>query len=85
MNWENKKVQYTVDIELVLDRLSEVLNLMDTVYFGLKKEKTEKQVLDCFMCIRHNVQEIYTLAEKTIHSVKNSEETSEVLQVKHDR
>lgn len=80
MNWEDKKVQYTSDMESVLDRLSEVLNLMDTVYFGLKKEKTEKQVLDCFMCIRRNVQEIYTFAEKTIHNIQNNEGT-----MKHDR
>lgn len=73
MNWDDKKMRYTADMELVLDRLSEVLNLMDTVYFGLKKEKTEKQVLDCFMCIRRNVQEIYTIAEKTIHNIKNDE------------
>lgn len=67
MNQEDKKEQYKADMELVLERLSEVLNLMDTVYFGLEKEKTEKQVLDCFMCIRHNVQGIYTLAEKSAH------------------
>ena len=43
--------------------------------FGLKKEKTEKQVLDCFMCIRRNVREIYMLAEKTIHNMQNDEGT----------
>ena len=75
MNWEDKKMQYTADLKSVFDRLSEVLNLMDTVYFGLKKEKTEKQVLDCFMCIRSNVREIYMLAEKTIHNMQNDEGT----------
>lgn len=74
MESRGKRNNLITDMEVIVERLSEVLNLMDTVYLGLKKEKLEKQALDCIMCIRYNMENICVLAEEIMHNDTNNKD-----------
>ena len=57
-------------VEIISDRLGELLGLITTIHLGLRAEKTEKQTLDCMMCIRHFVNELHKLAEETLSEIR---------------
>lgn len=57
-------------VETISNRLGELSNLITTIHLGLKAEKTEKQTLDCMMCIRYSVNELHKLAEETLSEVR---------------
>lgn len=62
------------DMETVSNRLTELLNLIDTVYLGLKSENAEKQSLDCIMCISYSVKGLLDFTNDALYKINGKEE-----------
>lgn len=75
MNIEEKYFQAVEDMEIISRHLSELSNMVATIYMGLEIEKMEKQVLDCVACIGCLVKTVHGLTENMLYEVKEMKNT----------